>query len=266
VRVKKTRILAISSAALALCLLAGCHGDEQPPITAAAAAPAPAAKAPAAAPAPRSIDCQRTSTEVGCHAIAELEEVQKQLGAYTAVMALSYYDKKKPSIDSKELSDFRAKIDGSLSKALEVDPSDASIINPVVTAVQECVQTAARAFKQDHDAFGAQADGCTAHTRRRLDDLKVKIGLAGFVPKPDFMSLRWGDPQPKVEEAIAGKQIARDGNSYTYATDLSGHPVHLVVWFVDGGLAKARYVFHDQHSEDGAYLSDFDEIDQLLTE
>lgn len=269
-------ILAISSALLALCALAGCNHDEQHPQSAVAAVPAApkvaAAPEPTTPPPPR-LDCSPGSQKPGCVALDELRQAQTQLRGYTAVLSTYWFDRdylRKPlrHLDTKETTGARRGMEEHIATALKADPADATPLNAAAAAMRDCATSSAEAYNvaADHDTFSAQADACNAHVERALDDLRVALGLVGFTPKPDFMGMRWGDPQEQVQAAITGRSLYHDGNMYAYEAELSGHPAHMMVWFIDGKLARARYLFLDKHSDNGAFLNDYDEIDKLLTE
>lgn len=115
------------------------------------------------------------------------------------------------------------------------------------------------------DDFTARVDACSVPVQSQLDQVLVALGYPAQKRHLGFRKSAWGDSPEKVI-AIEGKPSDKtpDGSMFVYQTTLSGHDAVAFFRFVEGKLVSGGYTFTDQHSNDNAFIDDYDAIADAL--
>jgi len=82
----------------------------------------------------------------------------------------------------------------------------------------------------------------------------------------DFRSTRWGMNQAQVLASESGEPVQRFENSggYIYDKTVAGMECYIAYVFVRNMLVRARYTFHEEHSNLNEYIVDRDKFHDLL--
>jgi len=153
---------------------------------------------------------------------------------------------------------------GAIQKGLDSQDSDA--LSPVVSAAGDCLTTVTAPSRRADEVFDAQRDQCTLHAARLLAEAKVALRIAGAELKPDVKNLRWGDDVATVRHAMGKPADGEDGHTLFYRENVGRYSALLMLSFVNGHLSGATYSLEEKHSNDNAYLEDFDQLEPVLIE
>lgn len=104
--------------------------------------------------------------------------------------------------------------------------------------------------------------------RKNGVDLRTSVAKKADVARPthDFRSAKWGMSRKQVI-ATEGKEpdMTRSGGLIAYNTKVSGMSCMAVYRFVKDQLVMGRYVFTVKHVNANLYLSDFDQLKEIIT-
>ncbi len=92
------------------------------------------------------------------------------------------------------------------------------------------------------------------------DEIKKEKTAAEF----DFRKTKWGMSRKEVKKSEKINLNSEHGNILGYQGILSGLDVTIYYIFSGDKLVRAKYYFNETHSNDNDYLSDFEELHELL--
>lgn len=114
------------------------------------------------------------------------------------------------------------------------------------------------------DEYSARMDSCTIPSQEQLDKAYVRLGYAAVNPPVGFRKSHWGDSKAAVE-SIEGKPVATPEGELAYRVTLDGHNAFAVFYFTQNKLVTGVYQFNDEHSDNNAFIEDYDAISGVLT-
>ena len=113
--------------------------------------------------------------------------------------------------------------------------------------------------------------------KRILSMVLMALFICLFLPsayaesntEPDFKTFYWGDAQTIVEKSngtpdYTGVMNTQVANYIAYDVSLLGMDAILVYYFCDDGLFSVRYMFQEEHSNEDAYIDDYQTVKSAL--
>ena len=84
------------------------------------------------------------------------------------------------------------------------------------------------------------------------------------IAKRDFRKATWGMPRSEVVLTEADDPTSEDDSALIYSRKVAGMSTLIGYLFVEDKLVKAKYMFHQQHSEFNQYITDYNNLKKAL--
>ena len=84
------------------------------------------------------------------------------------------------------------------------------------------------------------------------------------IAKRDFRKAVWGMPRSEVVLTEADDPTSEDDSALIYSRKVAGMRTLIGYLFVEDKLVKAKYMFHQQHSEFDQYITDYNNLKKAL--
>jgi hypothetical protein len=120
------------------------------------------------------------------------------------------------------------------------------------------------------------ADGCVFAASEATELLDVDTADQEQVkPSPkeepsksrfDFRKTNWGMTKEQVKSTESGKLEAEQDNMLQYSDRVAGKDVRIGYIFVANKLVRSKYIFTEKHTNNNLFLSDYEEIKDILSE
>src|SRR3546814_887849 len=107
-------------------------------------------------------------------------------------------------------------------------------------------------------------NACRIPVQIQLDNIFVSLGYAAEMPLVGYRKSHWGDSMSDVV-ATEGKPLVTKDGTLGYRVKLDGHEAFAAYTFIQGMLVKGSYIFTDEHSNNNAFVDDYNAISANLT-
>lgn len=115
------------------------------------------------------------------------------------------------------------------------------------------------------EEYKAKMDSCSIPAQAQLDATFVALGYSAQKPPVGFRKAAWGDSKNQVI-AIEGKpaEVLNGGDVLFYRNTLVNHEVFVYFTFIQGKLVSGAYFFKEEHTDDNAFIDDYNAIASSL--
>ena len=219
-------------------------------------------------------ECASTPDADKCQAQKLLAAAQIHIQGALAQVAMGTIDveylHKPRSMVGKEVVAARASIQKDAVplldhvESLKLSPSVLQSIKTYRAMAMSCATKMDFQKTEQEDAYTDRMNSCEVPVQKQLNGIYVSLGYPVDKPFLGFRKSQWGDSVAQVQ-AIEGKPLLSRPDALTYQTKVDGHDAYAVFIFIDGKLVKSGYSFSEKHSNNNAYIDDYDSISEALT-
>jgi hypothetical protein len=120
------------------------------------------------------------------------------------------------------------------------------------------------AGKNPEQKSGNVDQGISDTTSDRSNPEEALMKEIQAIAKRDFRKTTWGMPRSEVVLTEADDPTSEDDSALIYSRKVAGMNALMGYLFVEDKLVKAKYMFHQQHSEFNQYITDYNNLKKAL--
>src|SRR3546814_4089471 len=114
------------------------------------------------------------------------------------------------------------------------------------------------------DDYGDRMNACRIPVQIQLDNIFVSLGYAAEMPLVGYRKSHWGDSMSDVV-ATEGKPLVTKDGTLGYRVKQDGHEAFAAYTFIQGMRVKGSYIFTEEHSNNNAFVDDYNASSANLT-
>jgi hypothetical protein len=118
---------------------------------------------------------------------------------------------------------------------------------------------------KNQEQRGGDVDQIISDTANKsLNTEEALIKEIQTIAKKDFRKAAWGMPIATVKLTEADDPTSEDDSAIIYSRKIAGMDAFIGYIFVENKLVRAKYMFHQQHSDFNKYITDYNNLKNAI--